>query len=468
MTHSPSAATTGPTAQDAEDGLPVPRRYVAIFALLVTLMMVVLDGAIANVALPTLHVELHASTSKTVWVVTAYQLVLVMALLPAAFLGEAIGPRRLFTIGVTVFTLASGLCALAPSIDWLIAARVLQAFGAAPIMSLTIALLRYSLPTRMIGMYIGFNSMVVALSSAAGPALGATILSVASWPWLFAVNVPIGIVVLLASTALGGPRGSGRRADLLAMGMNAAAFALLVLGAGHVATDPWLGSGMLVLSLATFGLLVRREWHRQVPVIPLDLLRRQSFRLSVLASIFLFMAFMSSFVALPFLFQHGFGLPALETGLAMTAWPLALAVSGPIAGRVADRVGTAWLCAFGALTMAVGLSVAAIWPLGLPPLLACLALTGLGFGFVQVPNNRNMLMSVPRERSGAAGGSQGTARLLGQTFGGLAVGILFTVLPDDTVPRYGLGFAACCACCSALFSLRRALVVREDRATARG
>ncbi|WPZ33668.1 MFS transporter [Thalassobaculum sp. OXR-137] len=461
MKHAPSAATgeaaTGPSAQDVEDGLPVPRRYVAIFALLVTLMMVVLDGAIANVALPTIHAELQASTAKTVWMVTAYQLVLVMALLPAAFLGEAIGPRRLFTVGVTVFTLASGLCALAPSIDWLIAARVLQAFGAAPIMSLTIALLRYSLPAHMIGMYIGVNSMVVALSSAAGPAIGAAILSVASWPWLFAINVPIGLVVLLASTALAGPRGSGRRADVPAMAMNAGAFALLVLGAGRVATEPWQGCGMLVLSVVTFGLLVRREWHREVPVIPLDLLRRQSFRLSVLASIFLFMAFMASFVSLPFLFQHGFGLPAWETGLAMTAWPLALAVSGPIAGRVSDRVDTAWLCAVGALTMAVGLGIAAAFPIGLAPLLACMALTGLGFGFVQVPNNRNMLMSVPRERAGAAGGSQGTARLLGQTFGGLAVGILFTVLPDDTVPRYGLAIAACAAACSALVSLRRAL-----------
>ena len=350
------------TARDEarfEDGLPAPRRYFAIFALLVTLMLVVLDGAITNVALPTITAELNAPTSQTVWVVTAYQLVLVMALLPMAFLGEAIGPKRLFTIGVTVFTLASALCALAPTINWLIAARVLQGLGAAPIMSLTIALLRHSLPARMVGTIIGFNSMVVALASALGPAIGAAILSVGSWPWLFAVNVPVGLVVLAASVALIGPSGSGRKADVVAMGLNALAFA------------------------------------------------------------------------------------------------------GPIAGRFADRVDTARLCTLGGIAMAVGLGLAAAWPTELVPVLACLMLAGAGFGFVQVPNNRNMLLAVPRARAGAAGGSQGTARLLGQTIGGLAMSIMFALLPDESVPRLGLAFAAGASALSALISLRRAALPYE-------
>lgn len=441
-----------------DDGLPAPRRYYAIFALLVTLTLVVLDGAIANVALPTIHLDLNASTSKTVWVVTAYQLVLVMALLPMAFLGEAIGPRKLYTIGLMVFTLASGLCALAPDVNWLIAARVLQGLGAAPIMSLTIALIRHSLPSRMVGTFIGFNSMVVALSTAVGPAIGAAILSVADWPWLFAFNVPVGIIALLASMALVGPAGNGRRADVFAMVLNALAFALLVLGAGRVPTDAWQGWCMVVLSLVTFAVLVRREWHREAPVIPLDLLRRPSFRLSILASVCLFAAQMASFVALPFLFQHGFGMPAMQVGLAMTAWPLTLAVAGPVAGRFADRMATAPLCVFGATVMAVALGVAAFWPAELTLLLGCLTLAGLGFGFVQVPNNRNMLMTVPRARAGAAGGSQGTARLLGQTIGGLVLSIMFALVPDDTVPRLGLAFAACAAALSALTSLVRAFL----------
>jgi DHA2 family multidrug resistance protein-like MFS transporter len=453
-----------PTAQDVarfEDGLPAPRRYFAIFALLVTLMLVVLDGAIANVALPTITAELNAPTSQTVWVVTAYQLVLVMALLPMAFLGEAIGPKRLFTIGVTVFTLASALCALAPTINWLIAARVLQGLGAAPIMSLTIALLRHSLPARMVGTIIGFNSMVVALASALGPAIGAAILSVGSWPWLFAVNVPVGLVVLAASVALIGPSGNGRKADVVAMGLNALAFALLVLGAGRVATDALQGWSMVALSLLTFALLIRREWHRETPVIPLDLLRKPSFRLSTMASTSIFAAQMSSFVALPFLFQHGFELPAMSVGLAMTAWPLTLAFAGPIAGRFADRVDTARLCTLGGIAMAVGLGLAAAWPTELVPVLACLMLAGAGFGFVQVPNNRNMLLAVPRARAGAAGGSQGTARLLGQTIGGLAMSIMFALLPDESVPRLGLAFAAGASALSALISLRRASLPYE-------
>ena len=195
--------------------------------------------------------------------------------------------------------------------------------------------------------------------------------------------------------------------------------------------------------------------------IPLDLLRKPSFRLSTMASTSIFVAQMSSFVALPFLFQHGFGLPAMSVGLAMTAWPLTLALAGPIAGRFADQVDTARLCTLGGIAMAVGLGLAAVWATELVPVLACLMLAGAGFGFVQVPNNRNMLLAVPRARAGAAGGSQGTARLLGQTIGGLAMSIMFALLPDESVPRLGLAFAAGASALSALISLRRAALPYE-------
>ncbi|WP_339114933.1 MFS transporter [Thioclava sp. GXIMD2076] len=458
MTHADPAATQTTVY---EDGLPVPRRYFALFALLVTLTLVVLDGAIANVALPAIHESLNASTSKTVWVVTAYQLTLVMGLLPMAFLGEAIGPKRLFTGGVILFTLSSGLCALAPSIDWLIAARVLQGIGAAPIMSLTIALLRYSLPAGMLGRVIGFNSMVVALATAAGPALGAAVLSVTGWPWLFALNVPVGIVALVASVALIGPRGTGRRADIPAMVMNALGFAALILGAGRVAVVPWQGWAMLAASVLVFAALIRREWHKETPVIPLDLLRRPAFRLSIIVSVTIFAGQMAGFVALPFLLMRGFSMSPLEMGLAMSAWPLALATTGAWAGRMADRIDGARLCAIGALVMALGFAIASVWSTSLVPLILGMVISGAAFGFVQVPNNRNMLMTAPRVRAGAAGGCQSTARLLGQTVGGLALSIMFALLPEGEVPQLGLAFAAIAAIAGGLMSLRRSAVARS-------
>ncbi|MEI2385037.1 MFS transporter [Breoghania sp. JC706] len=439
-------------------GLPMPQRLFATLAVLSTLVLVVLDGAIANVALPTIHTELKVSAAATVWVVTAYQLALVMGLLPSAALGQSLGYRKVFAGGVVVFTVASVLCALAPSLTWLVIARFVQGLGAAPLMSLAVALLRHVFPPRMMGRVIGWNALVVALSSAIGPTIGAAVLSVASWPWIFAVNVPIGLVVLVAVRALPSPAGSGHALDGLSVLLNAAGFGCLVMGADAVIERPETGLPLLAVSAASFIALVRREAPRRAPLIPLDLLRRRSFRLSVIASVCCFSAQMSSYVALPFIFQHGFGLSAMMTGIGMTPWPLVVAFAGPVSGRLSDRMNGAVLCAVGGLTLAAGLLMAALWPeSGSPvPLVAMTMVCGLGFGLFQVPNNRNMLVSVEPERAGAAGGMQGTARLVGQTTGGLIMTVLFTLTPADVAPHLGLGVGAVLAALAGGVSALRA------------
>lgn len=438
-----ATSVTPTSAEVGEDGLPMPRRVIAAAALMITLMLVVLDGAIANVALPTIHKALDASAASTVWVVTAYQLALVMGLLPCAALGESLGHRRVFLTGVVLFTAASLMCALAPSMPWLIAARFLEGLGAGPIMALSIGLLRFTYPARMIGTVIGWNAMVVAFSTALGPTIGAAILSVASWEWLFAVNIPIGLIILAISRALPRPTGSGRSIDLYSVLFNAIAFGCLVLGAGQVGKRLDVGIALLAVSAIAFVLLTRREWTRAAPLIPLDLLRKLSFRLSVISSICCFAGQMASLVALPFIFQHQMGLTAFLTGLCMTPRPLVIAVAGPIAGRLSDRVHGGLLCAIGGVVLAIGLGLAAFWPIGDRAwlLVAFTMIAGAGFGFFQVPNNRNMLMSVPRERSGASGGMQGTARLIGQTAGSLIMAVLFTVSSADAAPWHGLAIA---------------------------
>ena len=187
---------------DSNTGLLEPRRTVAIIAVLAAMVLAVLDAAIANVALPTIAQSLQATPGTSVWIITAYQTALVMGLLPCAALGESLGYRRVFTAGVALFTAASVLCALSPSLSWLVAARFVQGLGAAAIMALGIALLRLVVPQRQLGAAIAWNALAVALSSAAGPTIGAVILSSASWPWLFAVNLPLGAMVLLAARAL--------------------------------------------------------------------------------------------------------------------------------------------------------------------------------------------------------------------------------------------------------------------------
>ncbi len=452
------------SADNVQDGLPIPRRHWATLAIMATLVLVVLDGAIANVALPTIATSLHVSPAASVWVVNGYQLALVMALLPCAALGESLGLRRVFTAGVAIFTGASLLCSLAPSLPWLVAARFLQGLGGSAVLALGIGLIRFTYPHRMLGAVIGWNAMMIALSGAAGPSIGSAILVVSSWQWLFAVNLPVGALVLVAAVALPQPPGTGRRVDLLSAVLNAAAFASLVLCVDRATSEPALAAGLLALSIASFAALVHREWPRQAPLVPLDLLRSHPFRISVIASVCCFSGQMASYIALPFYLQHSLGQDVFTTGLYMTPWPLVVAVAGPVSGRLADRVPNGLLCAVGGGLLALGLAIAAALPVhgSLWPLVLCLMLSGLGFGIFQTPNNRNMLLAAPKERSGATGGMQATARLLGQTAGSVIMALLFTLTSSAAAPRIGLAVGAVLALAGGLVSATR---IRRPTAT---
>jgi DHA2 family multidrug resistance protein-like MFS transporter len=432
-------------------------RMTAIAAVLGAVVLAVLDAAIANVALPSIAQSLQVSPGASVWIITAYQAALVMGLLPCAALGESLGYRRVFTGGVVLFATASALCALAPSLPWLVAARLLQGLGGAAIMALSIALLRQVVPHRQLGAAIGWNALAVALSSAAGPMIGASILAFGSWPWLFTLNLPIGAVVLLVSRALPVVPGTGRPLDRLSVAISAGALAALVLGAEAVILAPALAAALVAASTLGVVALVRREMPKAAPLIPLDLLRSDSFRISVIASVCCFAGVTMGLLALPFYLQHGLGQATLTTGLYMTPWPLMVALAAPAAGRLADRMSTATLCAAGGACLAVGLAAASLWPLnGDPlPLVPITMLCGFGFGLFQVPNNRNMFMSAPLERSGAAGGMQGTARLTGQTAGGVIMSLLFGLVSADAAPRVGLAIAAVLTLVAGLVSTLR-------------
>ncbi|GAB2176217.1 MFS transporter [Dongia sp. agr-C8] len=453
----PADRTAAPPAAEA-DGLPTPRRYWAMVAVLTAFVLVVLDIAIANLALPTIADTLRIAPSASVWVVTSYQAAIVMFLLPAGAAGESFGYRRVFIAGVAVFAAASALCALAPSLAWLVAARFLQGVGSAGVMAIGVALLRFIYPKQLLGAAIGWNALTIALTAAAGPSIGAAILAVSSWQWLFAINIPLGAVILLAAGALPSAPGSGRRVDRVSVALNAIVFGALIVGIDQVVTD--MGRGIALLAVAAIGAvaLIRRELPRSHPMIPFDLLRVPSFRISVLASICCFTGQMASLVALPFYLQHELGQSAVMAGLYLTPWPLTVAIAGPLSGRLSDRFSTGALCAFGGTCLAAGLAMTAFWPLqdSLLPLIPFMMLGGLGFGFFQTPNNRNMLLSAPKERSGAAGGMQGMARLSGQTAGGVLMLVLFSLLPIADAPRIGLALAAAFAMAGGLISMLRA------------
>jgi DHA2 family multidrug resistance protein-like MFS transporter len=397
-------------------GLPELRRTVAIASVLSAMALVVLDAAIANVALPAIAGSLYVTPAMSVLIITAYQTALVIGLLPCAALGESLGYRRVFTIGVALFTGASVACAMAPFLPWLIAARFVQGLGGAAVMALGVALMRFVVPYGRLGAAIGWNALTVALSSAAGPTIGSAILSVANWPWLW-----------------------------------------LVAGAELLPAAPVLAITLLIAAALGLAALVRREIPKEVPLIPLDLLRARSFRVSAVASVCCFIGQTAGLVALPFYLQHGLGQSPMMIGLYITPWPLTVAIAAPIVGRLANRVSTAWLCATGGACLATGLAAASLWPLqGDPrPLMLFTALCGVGFGLFNVPNNRNRFLSAPPERSGAAGGMQGTARLVGQTTGAVVMTLLFTLIPFDAAPRIGLGIGAALTLAAGLVSTLR-------------
>ena len=258
------------------------------------------------------------------------------------------------------------------------------------------------------------------------------------------MNVPLGVLALLATRALPKVSGTARRLDLFSVALNAGAFGSVVIGAELLPARPALAAVMLATAAVVVVALIRREMPKEAPLIPFDLLRADPFRISVMASVCCFAGVAAGMVALPFYLRHGLGQDALMTGFYMTPWPLTAAVAAPLAGRLATRVSTVWLCAVGGVCLALGLLATALWPLhGHPlPLVPLTMLCGLGFGLFQVPNNRSMFLAAPLERSGAAGGMQGTARLAGQTSGGMIMTLLFTLTSADAAPKIGLGIAA--------------------------
>ncbi len=441
----------------AHDGLTSPRRYLAVAVLLTTLVLVVLDGAIANVALPSIAASLGADASDTVWVVSSYQLAVLVALLPCGALGEIHGPRRVFLIGVALFTVASAACALAGNLPVLVASRFAQGLGAGAIMALGMMNLRFAVPHRLFGTIIGLNAMIIAISSAAGPGVAGAILSVANWPWLFAVNVPLGLIVLLCGGFLGHLPGMKRHLNAAVLVANTLMFILFFSGADRIASEPVCGSILIVGSILCLWALLRLERKNETPIVPTDLLATPAFRLAIIASVSCFTGQMLSYVALPFYLQHTLHMTPVLAGLYMIPWPAATIVAAPISGWLANRVKTAWLCASGGGLLAAGLLIAGLSPPD-PRGIAFLAgtvLAGIGFGLFQTPNNRTLLLSAPKARSGAAGAMQGTARLLGQTFGGISMSIIFQTMPLSSAPNIALVLAGICAIVSGLVSLSR-------------
>ncbi len=463
-------------------------RYPAIFAVMMVLVMTVLDGTIVNVALPVLGADFAIDDSDAVWIVTIYQLIITMLLIPVSAVGDRISYRATFLSGTLLFTAGSVGCALSPNFGWLLATRALQGLGAACVMGVNIALTRLIYPKQVLGRGLALNAMVIAISTAAGPTIAGAVLSVASWHWLFIINIPFGLAAFLIGKAKlpanpqkdkepiesgekvkqskvcfgEGVSGSPkiRSFDWLSALENMITFGLIFYAMGMFSRegDPWLATILLILGATVGVFYVRRQSALKDPMLPVDLFRSKLFSLSILTSVGSFIAQNIAMIALPFLFHNKYGFSEIVTGLLMTPWSLATMFISPLAARFVEKHNPEKTAATGMAVYALGIVALLLLPdVGASPWQIAwrMALCGIGFGMFQTPNNIVMVIATPLRRSGSAGGMQSTARLVGQTLGATIVTLIFAVTAMEISISCCLYAALSFALLAGIFSLSR-------------
>jgi MFS transporter, DHA2 family, multidrug resistance protein len=462
------AVAAKPLAPPVMDGLPPERRRWAVAAIFTALAMAALDTAIANIALPAIAADLHVSPADAVWVVNVYQIALVATLLPLGALGEIVGHERIYLGGLLLFTLASLGCACAWSLESLLIARTLQGLGASGLMSVNTALVRFVYPSRMQGRGFGHNALVVATAFTLGPTIASGILAFGSWPWLFAVNIPFGLIALgIGFKTLPSTPRAAHAFDFPGAALAAGALGLFIVGIGSAAHKTSLSlvaaelAGAVLLGL----LLIRRQADHPAPMLPTDLFRRPVFALSAATAVCAFAVQGLAFVSLPFYFEDVLLRSQVETGFFMTPWPLVVAFMAPIGGRMSDRYPVGILGGIGLLLLGIGMVLLATLPAspGVADIVWRMMICGIGFGFFQTPNMKALMSSAPTHRSGSASSIVATARLTGQTTGAALAALCFALTGRDGATlalALGAGFAAL----GAVMSFLR-LAVRSSRLT---
>ncbi len=418
------------------DGLPKPQRYWAFAAVVITVILSVMDQTVANVALPSIAKDFHATPTDAIAIVSAYQLAIVVLLLPLSALGEIYGYSRIYLGGIAMFMVGSLACVLSHSVPALTLARVVQGFGAAGVMSINTALLRYIFPHSSLGRAIGINSVVVASASTLGPTFAGVTLSFAPWQWLFAVNVPLSLIAFgLGLRTLPASDRARRRFDLVSAVLTAIMFGMIITTIESLSHNP-----PLLDTLARVGVgvgagvwVVLRGLHLPAPLLPVDLLRRPIFALSIATSICCFIAQMLALVSLPFYLEQTLGFGVTATGLLIMPWPLTIALVSGFVGPLTDKYPAAILNCIGLTCLAGGLILLGLMPAHPSHLNVAfhMVLCGFGFGFFQPPNNRAIMTAAPKIRSGAASGSIGTARLLGQGIGAALAALILAHNPAN-------------------------------------
>lgn len=449
-------------APASSDGLPKPRIFAAVAAVSFGTIVTSIDGTIATIALPTLSRDLHVPPSAAVLVVTVYNLILMMTLLPFSALGQRLGLRRAYGYGLSIYASATALCFFAHSLPFLVLVRALQALGCAAASSVSSAQIRNIYPLSRLGRGLSLNTVIAASASSLAPTVGGMILSVASWPWLFVAVAPFALLaVAIGRRSLPDTPRHEEPYDVLAAVMCAATFGLVVFGLGSAINgdSPVISAALVAAGIALGFVFVRRELRQTLPVLPVDLLRIKEIALPCLGSLSAYLGMTIVLVALPFRLQQQFHFSPAAAGAVLVPMPLVSVVVAPTSGLLSDRVPAGLL---GGIGMAIGF-VSMICLALLPPapsqfdILWRVSLCGFGFGMFFSPNARQVMGAAPAHRAAAAGALFSTLRGAGQTLGATAIAALLAV-GVGTGPMPGLiaaGFTFIAGICSVAVLRRR-------------
>ena len=398
----------------------------------VSVLMATLDAGIVNISLPTLVSSFHTSFAAVQWVVVAYVLVLTALLMTAARLGDMFPKKHIFTVGIAVFTAGSLLCGLATSVEMLVGFRVIQGVGAAMTQAMGPALVTEVFPAGERGRALGIIGGTVSIGLAMGPGLGGLIIGLAGWRVIFLINVPVGILGLLAAfrkLPKPAPPRLGQQFDL-----GGATLLLIALAAYAAAMTRGTKAGfftaqsLTLLGFALVGLTAFLVQERRAadPMLDLALFRNGFFSLNLLMGFSTFITLSAGFV-LPFFLEIAKGLSPAQVGLLMTAQPIAMGLVAPLAGSLSDRLGSRGITTVGLLVGTVGCASVASLNVddSIVSFVLATALTGVGIGLFQSPNNSAIMGEAPRDRLGAASGLLALSRTLGHTTGMPLMGAIF-------------------------------------------
>ena len=429
MSPSTTRASTPSTAT-----VPAPARTGWTLALVsLALFMVTLDNLVVTFALPSIRLQFHADIASLEWTVNAYTLSFAVLLLSGAALGDRFGRRRMFILGLGIFTLGSAAAALAPNAAALIAARAFQGAGAAVVMPLTLTLLSEAFPAGRRGVALGIWSGISGLGVALGPVIGGAVISGISWHWIFWINVPVGLVVgPLAVLRLSESRGPNRRFDVPGLVLATGGLFGIVYGLVRANAIGW-GSGTVLGSMLGGAVLLAAftlwELRSPAPMLPMRFFRSRAFTATNAVSYTMYFGMFGSVFLLAQFFQTAQHFTALQAGLRTLPWTGMPILVAPVAGILSDRLGSRPLMATGLALQAIALLwIDRVLSPGMPyaSVIVPFILAGTGMALVFAPAANAVLSAVRPDEAGQASGANNAIREVGGVFGIAVLAAVFS------------------------------------------